>query len=217
TAGAVCAEATLATRSGQIQTYDVYLLQAGMIKQHVAGLIWPHPPVGQGRIQRWPQTNGGALFHRLRTAVEARDRVILGDLYHADAVSVDCSLNHSLWGRDAIVSSFEQAAARGGYVKLKSIEAFLESPEIICVESAQTLGIASTRAGSAQIDVLTYDVLVMHAGRIGRHFSGYLAPRGPDLQRAIERETDRLLEAERDIHWTIMDAWRSRLYRGRWW
>ncbi|GIH21567.1 nuclear transport factor 2 family protein [Rugosimonospora africana] len=216
-AGTVCVEATFTTRSGQIQTYDIYLLQAGMIKQHVSGLISPHPPVGQGRVQQWPQTNGWAFFHYLRTAAEARDFVILAGLHHADAVSVGCSLNHSLSGREAIVNSAKQFAANGGYLKLKSIEAFAESSEIICLESVQTLEITSTRAGSAQIDLLNYAVWVVHAGRIQRHFSGYISPRGPDLQRAIQRETERLLEKEKDIHGTIMDAWRSRLYPRRWW
>jgi|SRR5579859_3097276 len=64
---AVCVEATLSTRFAEVQTYDIYMLQAGMAKQHVSGLISPRP---QG--ERAPDRDGPRRKGRRFTIVCAR-------------------------------------------------------------------------------------------------------------------------------------------------
>src|SRR5579875_2543228 len=59
--GAVCVEAQLSTRIAQMQTYDIYLLQAGMVKQHVGGLISPRPPSGRKSVQGWSGERRGVI------------------------------------------------------------------------------------------------------------------------------------------------------------
>jgi ketosteroid isomerase-like protein len=210
--GAVCVEATLATRFAKIQTYDIYMLQAGMVKQHVGGLISPRPPVGQGPAQGLPQTRGGAFYHRYCQATEARDFATLESLYHPAMVSVSCSVNESLRGRDAIISLFKQAMQNGGYIKLKSIESFVENGEIIAVEAAQTTKLGAGSMGSIQFDTLTYGVFVLRAGQIRLHFGGGISPRGPELQQAIQRQMKQLYQVRTEQRRMIWDATHPRRY-----
>jgi ketosteroid isomerase-like protein len=184
---AVCVEATLSTRSAQIQTYDVYLLQAGICAQHVGGLISPRPPVGQGSFQGWPQTKGATFYHRLCQAQEAQDVARLSSLYHPDGVA--CSSNQSSRGREAIINSFKQVTANSGSVSLKSVESFMESSEIICAEVTRTIRFVNLM-GSVQFDALTYDVLVLRADQIGQSFSGLISPRGHALQQAVKPQRE---------------------------
>jgi ketosteroid isomerase-like protein len=211
-AGAVCVEAKLTTtRSVERQIYDVYLLQAGMVKQHVGGLISPRPPVGQGSVRGLPQTKGAALYHRLYAMMEDRDIVRLESLYHPDVVSVDCITNEVRGGRAAIIGLFKQATANGGYVKLNSVESFVESGEIICAEVTQTARRVS-EVGAVQVDALTYDVLVLRAGQIGQRFGGAIAPRGPELRQEVQEQEKRLIEAKRDQLQKIWEATHPRHY-----
>lgn len=210
--GAVCVEAKLTTtRSVQMQTYDVYMLQAGMVKQHVGGLISPRPPVGQGRGQGGPQTKGAALYHRYCQALEAQDFATLANLYHPDMISVDCITNTFRRGRAAIIGVLKEAAQNGGYVKLNSVESFVESSEIICAEATQTARRVS-EIGPVQFDALTYEVLVLHAGQIVQRFGGAISPRGPELQQAVQEQMKRLIELKRDRQKMIWDAMHPRRY-----
>ncbi|HLI71436.1 MAG TPA: nuclear transport factor 2 family protein [Ktedonobacteraceae bacterium] len=209
--GAVCVEAQLSTRIAQMQTYDIYLLQAGMVKQHVGGLISPRPPIGRKSVQGWSQAKGAALYQQYWQALAARDFSTLANLYHPDAISVACSTNQFYRGRAAIIGLLKEGTANGGYVKLNSVESFVESGEIICVEITQTARRVS-ELGPVQIDALMYDVFVLHAGRILQHFGGAIAPRGPEIQQAAQEQMKRLIEAARDRGGKLWDATHPRRY-----
>lgn len=210
--GAVCVEARLTTtRSAQMQTYDVYLLQGGMVKQHVGGLISPRPLIGQGRGQGWPQTQGAALFYRYWQALEARDFATLASLYHPDVISVNCITNQFHRGRTAIIGLLKEGTANGGYMKLNSLESLVESSELICVEATQTAR-RESEIGPLQIDALMYDVLVLQAGQIVQRFGGAISPRGPELQRAAQEQMKRLIELREEKRKMIWDAMHPRRY-----
>jgi ketosteroid isomerase-like protein len=216
--GSVCVEATLATRSGEMQTYDIYLLQAGICAQHVGGLISPRPPIGRGSVYGLPQTKGAALYHQYRTAMEAQDVAQLSSLYHPDMVSVDCITNQSWRGRAAILSRFQQVIANGGSVSLNSVERFVESSEIICAEITTTTRYIS-RMGNMQVDALTYEVLVLHAGRIVQRFGGAISPRGQKLLQTIEQQNELLFKVGMGRLHQIQEAFQNSLYprRRHWW
>jgi ketosteroid isomerase-like protein len=188
-AGAVCVEATLVTGSLQTQNYDVYMLQTGMVKWHVGGLISPRSAGGQGL----PQTKGSAFYQRLRQATQAHDIATLERLYRPHAISVNCSTGQVLWGREAIISSVKQAAQKRISVKLKSVEGFMEGEEIICAEVSGTYK-QETHVGPVQFDALTYEVYVLLAGQVGQHFSGLISPRWPELQQILKQQEDHLIE-----------------------
>jgi ketosteroid isomerase-like protein len=206
--GAVCVEATLATRFAQMQTYDVYLLQAGVVKCHIGGLIAPRPASGQGCGQGLPQTRGGAFYHRWYAAIEAQDFATLESLYHSGAVRVNCSVNEAASGRDAIMDSLRQFAQNGGRVTLKTIEKFVETEEIVCAEVAST-----TVIGGAPFDTLAYDIFVLHADRVALYFSGLISPRWPELQQAIQQQMGQRMDRDR----MVMQAFQDSLYPRRWW
>jgi ketosteroid isomerase-like protein len=209
---AICVEAKLTTtRLIQRQTYDVYLLQAGMVKQQVGGLISPRPPIGQGNVQGLPQTKGAALYHRLRALTEAQDFMKLESLYHPDVISVNCITHEVRRGRAAIIDLFKQTTANGGYVKRNSIESFVESSEIIGTEFTQSVRRISD-LGPVQVDALTYEVLVLRAGQIGQSFSGAISPRGPELQQAVQEQIKLLIEAKKERMEKIWEATHPRHY-----
>jgi hypothetical protein len=195
-AGAVCVEDRLSTRSGDIQTYDVYMLQAGMVKRHVGGLISPRSPLGQRQGQGLPQTKGAALFHRLLAVEQAQDFERLKSLYHPEAISVNGSNNQALWGRDAIINSRKQLAQEGSKASLHSVESFVENEEMIGVEISSAYKNV-TPVGPVSFDALTYDVYVLRAGQIGHHFTGLISPRWSELQQNIKQQTDLLIELEK--------------------
>ncbi len=211
TGGAVCVEARLSTRSGEMQTYDIYLLQAGMVKQHVGGLISPRPSSGQGSAQGWPQTQGAALYHRYWQALEAQDFATLESLYHRDVISVNCITHQVHQGRTAVIGEHKEASARGVYMKLNSVERFVESSEIICVEATQT----AKRVSSMQVDALIYAVVVLHAGRIVQRFGGAISPRGPKLLQTIEQQHELDCKVGMGRLDQIWDAFQNSLYPRR--
>jgi ketosteroid isomerase-like protein len=198
--GAVCVEATLATRSREMQTYDIYMMQAGRVKQHVGGLISPRSPLGQRQGQGFPQTKGAALFHRLHAMSQARDFERLKSLYHPDAVTVNCSNNQALWGRDAIINSLKQLAQEGSSASRNSVEGFVENEEIICAEVSATCK-KGTPVGPVQFDALMYEVYVLRAGQIRHHFTGLISPRWSELQQIIQQQIDLLIESQKQKNW----------------
>lgn len=210
-AGAVCVEDRLSTRSGEMQTYDVYLLQAGMVKQHVGGLISPRPAMGQRQGQGLPQTKGAALYHRLHAMKEAQDFARLESLYHPDIISVDCITNEVRRGRAAIIGLLKRVTANGGYVKLNSIESFVESGEIIGAEVTSTAR-RVIELGPVQVDALSYEVLVLRAGQIGQSFSGAIRPRGPEIQQSIQEQIKLLFETRQGDLTKIWEATHPRRF-----
>jgi ketosteroid isomerase-like protein len=211
TEGSICVEATLATQFGPIQTYDIYLRHSDMVKQHVSGLISPRPPGGQRQGQGFPQTKDAALYHRWCQALETQDLAALSTLYHPDVVFVAYSIDQSSRGREAIINSFKQAIQIGVDVKLKSVECFVESSEIICAEVTRTISLphlmgamrydGPSRMGLVQCDMLMYDVLVLRAGRIGQSFSGLISPRGSELQQYVKPRTWGCYLDPKPRHW----------------
>jgi ketosteroid isomerase-like protein len=201
--GAVCVEATMLTRFAEIQSYDVYMLQAGKVQQHFGGLISPRPPLGQQQGQGTPQTRGQAFYRRLCTAIETQDLTILGGVYHPDAVSISSSTNQFLQGREAIISSLKQSFQNGGFIKLKSVESFVETEEVICAEATETCKLG-TPMGGVQFDTLSYEVYILRAGKVQQHFGGLISPRVPALkqfvQQALQQQSEQQAEIAKTLH-----------------
>jgi ketosteroid isomerase-like protein len=212
TADAICVESALTTsRSIRVQTYDVYLLQSGVVRQHVGGFINPRPPVGQGHGSGLTQTSGGAFYQRYRAAVEAGDFATYASLHQPDAVYLNCITNVSSQGRDAIVATLMQATRNGGYVRQTAIESFAEAPGIICAEITQAARRA-TDVGTVQVDALTYQVLLLRAGKIVLGVGGSISPRGPELRQSVDEQVAQLIRAKGDRLRMIWEA----THPGRW-
>jgi ketosteroid isomerase-like protein len=212
TADAICVESTLTTsRSIRVQTYDVYLLQSGMVRQHVGGFINPRPPVGQGHGSGLTQTSGGAFYQRYCAAVEAGDFATYASLHHPDAVYLNCITNVSSRGREAIVGMISQATQNGGYVRRTAIESFAEAPGIVCAETTQAAR-RVTDVGTVQVDALMYEVFLLRAGQIVLGVGGSISPRGPELRRSIDEQVARLIKVKGERLRMIWEA----THPGRW-
>lgn len=215
---AVCVEATLATRFAQMQSYDVYLLEAGLVKRQVGGLISPRPPDGHG--PGFPQTQEGAFYHRLCAATQTHDFATLEGAYRPDAIHVNCSANLSWRGREAIMGLRRQGAQNGERVELRSVERFVATDEIISAEVASTTTIDGPM-GSMSFDTLGYDVLMLRAGQIERSFSGLISPRWPELQQTVRQQTELLFKVGMQRKTMVMDAFQDSInfynHRRRWW
>jgi hypothetical protein len=100
-------EATQSTRLTQNrQVYDIYVLQAGTIRNHFSGLIAPRetaPPFQLAPLT----TSERRLYHRYWSAVQARDLGQLCTLYHPDAVSIAIGTGSVVQGYAAIEDNFQ--------------------------------------------------------------------------------------------------------------
>ncbi len=199
--GAVCVEATVANRFYELETYDVFLLEAGRVKRHVGGQI-SHRVAGDQRSgQGFPQTQGGTFYHRFCVARDNLDFAQLSSLYHPDAVSVDSSSKEIRRGREGALSGYKQLAQVRGYMRVKAIEGFVESGEIISAEIALANKIG-TALGGVTYDTLRFEVLVLRSGMVGQRFSGLIAPRLAELMQTVGGQ----LQGHHDI---IMDGLRG--------
>lgn len=211
---AVCVEASVATRFAQLQSYDVFLLHEGIVKQHIGGVISPRPPTGGAA--RFPQTRAGAFYQRWWAAMEAHDFATQASLYCPDAIYVTCAPQQYWQGRDAIMGTLQQLAQAGQSVRLKSVISFVDAENLICAEVASTLSVRSPLGTlNAQFDLLTYEVLVLRGGLVAQRFGGLITPRWSELQQAAGQQAAMAMDRSR----MVWDAFQGGMnpYRGRWW
>jgi ketosteroid isomerase-like protein len=184
----ICVEATQATRFAQVQTYDIYVLQAGAIRQQFSGTISPRQHVTPQ--DPGTQTTPERQFHRrFCIAMQKPDLAELRALYRPDAVWIFASGGQVFPGRDAIVDSVRQSL-RSGPPQLKALTRFIEAPDVICVE-----GIAAEKFSGLVLDVQYYEIFLLQAGAIRYRVNGMISPRPAEIAPVLQRQHDITISA----------------------
>jgi hypothetical protein len=124
-------------------------------------------------------TAGRIFYHRLRTAIEVQDLTLIEALYHSNALQISLSTGHIFRGAEAIINAFKRTFQITGSVKPKSIESFVEVGNIICVEATTINRFAEEEQ--------SYDVFVLQANKVVRHFTGLISPRS-QMSQSKEQE-----------------------------
>lgn len=212
----ICVEATQSTRFTQNrQTYDIYLLQAGTIRNHFSGMISPRQPAPPLHLGA-PTTPEQQFHHRYWTARQAQELAQLRTLYHPDAISISVSSGSVIQGYDTIENNYQLATRELGPSRLKALTRFIEDSNLICTEGTVTIdidpGMSLTRV---PLDLQFYEIFLLRAGVIRLAFGGLISPRPAELKETFKLIAERRGKA-RDMIW---DAQQNSLYyfRRRWW
>ncbi|HLZ61124.1 MAG TPA: nuclear transport factor 2 family protein [Ktedonosporobacter sp.] len=191
----ICVEATQSTRFTQNrQTYDIYVLQAGVIRNHFSGMISPRQPATPLHLGA-PTTPEQHIHRRYWAAIEAQNPAQLRALLHPDVLSIDVSVGSVTQGDETIANNFQRGARELGLgpQRLKALTRFIESPNLICTEGTFTIdidpGMSLTRV---PLDVQCYSIFLLQAGLIRLAFGGFISPRPAEL-----KELFRLIAARR--------------------
>lgn len=207
----ICVEATQATRFTQNrQIYEIYLLQAGTIRNHFSGMISPRQPATP--LHPGAPTTPEQQFHRRYwTALQAQDLAQLRTLYHPDAISISVSGGSITQGYDAIENNFQQGMRALGPSRLKALTRFIEDSNLICTEGTITIdidpGMSLTRV---PLDLQCYEILLLRTGVIRLAFSGLISPRPAELKEAFKLIAERRrkgLDMRWDAFITSMRNW----------
>jgi hypothetical protein len=187
----ICVEATQSTRFTQNrQTYDIYLLQAGAIRNHFSGMISPREvatPLHLGA----PATPEQQIHRRYWTAFEAQNPAQIRTLHHPDAISISVSTGSVTQG-DVNIENNAQQGWRAGPSRLKALTRFIEGPNLICIEGTYTIdidpGMSLTRV---PLDLQFYNIFLLRAGLIRLAFSGLISPRPAELKEIFKLIAER--------------------------
>lgn len=179
----ICVEATQSTRFTQNrQTYDIYLLQAGVIRNHFSGMISPRQPAPSLPLTA-PTTAEQHFYRRYRAALEAQDFAQLRTLYHPDATSISASQGTVTRGYNEIESRLQQAMRILGPSRLKALTCFVEGPNLICTEGTFTIDVdPGMSLRRVPLDLQCYDIFLLRAGVILLAIGGLIAPRPAELK-----------------------------------
>lgn len=207
----ICVEATQSTRFTQNrQTYDIYLLQAGVIRNHFSGMISPHQPASPLHLAV-PNTAEQQFHRRYWAAVQAQDLGQLRTLYHPDVTSISVSTGSVTQGYDTFENNLQQEMRNWGPSRLKALTRFIEDSNLICTEGTRTIdidpGMSLTRV---PLDLQFYNIFLLRAGVIQLAFSGLISPRPAEL-----KETLKLIAARRRQGLDMI--WDATHPRRRWW
>lgn len=193
----ICVEATQSTRFTQNrQTYDIYLLQSGSIRNHFSGMISPRQHVTP--LQIAALTTPEQHFHqRYWTARQTQDLAQLRTLYHPDAISIAISGNSVTEGYATIESNFQREARELGPSRLKALTRFLEDTNLICTEGTFTIDIDPGMSLSrVPLDLQFYNIFLLQAGVIRLAFSGLISPRPAELRETFKLIAERRSKAQ---------------------
>lgn len=188
----ICVEATQSTRFTQNrQTYDIYLLQAGAIRNHFSGMISPRQhatPVHLGA----PATPEQQIHHRYWAAVQAQNPAQFRTLHHPDAISISVSTGSVIQGDDTIENNFQREVREVGPTRLKALTRFIEDSNLICIEGTFSVDIDPGMSLSrVPLDVQFYSIFLLRAGLIRLAFSGLISPRPAELKETFKLIAER--------------------------
>lgn len=180
-------EATQSTRFTQNrQTYDIYILQAGTIRNHFSGMISPRqsaPPLHPVALATPEQQ----FHHRYWAACEAQNLAQLRTLYHPDVTSISVSTGSVTQGYDTLENNLQQEMRNWGPSRLKALTRFIEDANLICTEGTRTIdidpGMSLTRV---PLDLQFYNIFLLRAGVIQLAFSGLISPRPAELKEILK-------------------------------
>lgn len=207
----ICVEATQSTRFTQNrQTYDIYLLQAGVIRNHFSGMISPRQPAPPLPLAA-PTTAEQQFHRRYRAAREAQDFAQLRTLYHPDATSISVSWGTVTQGYNDIESRLQQATRTLGPSRLKTLTRFIEGPNLICTEGTFTIDVdPGMSLRRVPLDLQCYDIVLLRAGVILLAISGLISPRPAELKEIFMHFAQRRSKA-------LDRIWEATHPRRRWW
>jgi len=206
----ICVEATQSTRFTQNhQTYDIYLLQAGVIRNHFSGMISPRQPATPLHLGA-PATPEQQFHHRYWTAWQAQNAAQLRAFYHPDAISISVSSGDVIWGNVNIENNVQRQMRELGPSRLKALTRFIEDANLICTEGTITIdidpGMSLTRV---PMDLQCYNIFLLRAGAIHLAFSGFISPRPAELKETFKHIAERRRRGL-DMIWDAM-------HPRRWW
>lgn len=192
----ICVETTQSTRFTQNrQTYDIYLLQAGTIRNHFSGMISPRQPATPLHLGA-PATPEQQFHRRYWTALQAQNLAQLRTLYHPNAISISVSGGSVTQGYDAIENNFQHETRELGPSRLKALTRFIEDSDLICTEGTFTIdidpGMSLTRV---PLDLQFYNIFLLQTGVIRLAFSGLISPRPAELKEAFKLIAERRRKA----------------------
>ncbi len=200
----ICVEATQSTRFTQNhQTYDIYLLQAGTIRNHFSGMISPRQPATPLHLGT-PSTPEQQFHHRYWTARETHNLAQLRTLYHPNAVVISVSGGSVTRGYDTIENNYQRERRELGPSRLKALTRFIEDSNLICTEGIFTVDIDPGMSLSrAPLDLQFYNIFLLRAGVIRLAFSGLISPRPAELKETFKLIAERRSKAL-DMIWDAM-------------
>lgn len=182
----ICVHTTTRTFAGDVQSYDVFVLQANKVAQHFTGLITPRPQTR--RLQG--VTRGEALHRSLEDTIEKQNMKALRGFYHPEATFIDSLYGQFYKGREAVLNYHKrnpQNLVRSK--KIKSIESLVETEEIICVEAVTTAELGP-QFGGASFDVLGYSVYMLQANQIIQEIDGLISPPLSDIEKSLQKKLE---------------------------
>ncbi|MBO0792337.1 MAG: nuclear transport factor 2 family protein [Ktedonobacteraceae bacterium] len=185
-------EATQSTRFTQNrQTYDIYVLQAGVIRNHFSGMIAPRQPAPPLHLGA-PATPEQHIHRRYWTAIEAQNLAQLRTLYHPDAISISVSFGSVTQGYDPFENHLQQEMREWGPSRLKALTRFIEDSNLICTEGTRTIDIDPGMSLSrVPLDLQFYNIFLLRAGVICLAFGGLISPRPTELKETLKLVAER--------------------------
>ena len=187
----ICVESVQTTTYAQALTYDVFVLEGGLIRFHANGSISPRtqapPPVPAN-----PPTPGQDLYLRYWAAVGALDPVALSTLYAPNVVQVN--VGTVVHGRDAILAAAQQYWHSGGRPQLMAVSRFVEAPQAVCVEAVAKMG-----GQGSLIDLTYYEVWLIQSGVVSHAVRGLITPRPAELREGLQRLHEHQIRAAQTV------------------
>lgn len=201
-------EAAVATRYETGVIYDLIVLEAGLARVQIRGMISPRQAGTTAAPYGSAHTAQRQFYDRVSAADKSRDYAQLGAMCRPDMAALFPSASAVIPGRDALLAEARRAARGAGRTRRESVVSYLDAPGVIVAEemTAQETGMPGV-----QDHLLGYVALVVRGGLVQYVFQGLINPRLAEIRQEHRKRADAVHRAhERSLDrmgWAFGRRW----------